>query len=112
MFYLILLAKTCVPTYNYCSSMPCQNNGKCIQIGSTCTIYCSCNATISTGQYCQNLINPNVYTNQNILNLLAPSSSSSQQNLNFNLQVLPCITSAWQQSNQQFGINFEKKIKF
>ena len=90
--------------------MPCQNNGKCIQIGSTCTIYCNCNATISSGQFCQNLINPNVYTNQNVLNLLAVSSSSSstsQSNLNFNLQVLPCITSAWQQSNQQFG-NFQQ----
>lgn len=80
--------------------MPCQNQGKCYQIGSTCTVYCNCNSTISYGDFCQFLKSPSVYSYQSSLNLLTIQGS---QSINFNLQVSPCLITSWQQSNQQFG---------
>lgn len=92
------VAKKCVQSFDYCSSMPCLNGGECTPLKETCSFTCKCDNQISYGEFCQFSIAPNVFTGQGSVNLLSLSESTV-----FNQEVRPCLTSAWQQANPQFG---------
>ena len=96
-------ALSCVVSFDYCSSLPCLNNGQCVTIAQTRSIVCICNASMSYGEFCQYLVAPSVYSTSNVTNIMAASVNSP---VVFNQQVKPCLALSWQQANPQFCKHF------
>jgi hypothetical protein len=90
-------AKTCVTTFNYCASQPCLNGATCTPLFATCSFTCQCNSATSYGQFCQFSIAPVLYTAQQSLSVL------TDQSVDFNIELRPCLVKAWQRANPQLA---------
>lgn len=80
--------------------MPCLNNGRCVT--ANCSFVCDCTGTNSFGPLCQFSSSQSAYSKVETINVLTASCTTE---VNFNLEVKPCIVETWQQAYPQFGKN-------
>ena len=83
--------------YDYCSSLPCLNNGVCLS--RNCSFVCNCNISTSFGEFCQFTRQQATFSNLESVNVLLQNNIND---INFDLEIKPCIIKAWQTSNPVF----------
>jgi hypothetical protein len=76
-----------------------------------CTIKCICDPRISYGEFCQFSRQTSVYSKEDAVNILNDECDDSSS-INFNLEVKPCLISAWQRANPDFCMNFTLSLSY